>query len=396
MIKFKRLTKRKTLEEFIRDSINFHGYRYDYNKSVYINNKTPLIIICPIHGKFNQKPLNHLQGHGCPYCNGKKVCNENCLATTHPELLKEWHPTLNLSLTPFNITYGSSKKVWWKCPKSDDHVWEANIGSRAKGFGCPCCRGLKVVKSNCLATTHPEIIKEWNHNKNKLMPFEVIYGSGIRVWWICKKGHEWQATINKRTSGRKCPFCCNQKICKDNCLATLNPELAKEWHSTKNGNLKSENVTANTNKKVWWICKNGHEWSAAISNRNRGSGCPSCNEDSKGSKKIKEILIKLNINYNIEIRIKECKNKKSLPFDFSVLDKNNKILGLIEYQGEQHYKSIHCWSGGNGFESQKKRDKIKFDYCLENKIPLLIIPYWDFSNIELLLKDFLSKIQIFI
>ena len=59
-------------------------------------------------------------------------------------------------------------------------------------------------------------------------------------------------------------------------MNTVHPELAKEWNYEKNGSLNPINVTAGSNKKVWWRCEKGHEWQAMIKHRNKGSGCPYC------------------------------------------------------------------------------------------------------------------------
>jgi hypothetical protein len=69
----------------------------------------------------------------------------------------------------------------------------------------------------------------------------------------------------------------------DNCLQTVNPELAKQWHPTKNGGLTPNDVTKGSNKKVWWYCENGHEWEASIANRTKGNGCPNCYRTQKGN-----------------------------------------------------------------------------------------------------------------
>ena len=83
-----------------------------------------------------------------------------------PLLLKEWHPTKNGALKPEDITAGSNKKAWWKCSKGDDHEWEAIIGSRTSGRGCPYCANYKVSKENNLSAKHPDIAKEWHPTKN--------------------------------------------------------------------------------------------------------------------------------------------------------------------------------------------------------------------------------------
>ena len=223
------------------------------------------------------------RGYGCPVCAGHKVVKSNCLATTHPELAKEWHPTNNVNLTPNDFTAGSNKQVWWKCEKGDDHEWQQSMNNRRKGSGCPICSKHKVVKSNCLATTHPEMAKEWHPTKNgSITPDDVTSGSSNRIWWKCDKAedHEWNASPTGRNlSG--CPVCAGQKVVKSNCLATTHPELAKEWHPTKNGRNTPDDITAGSSKDmIWWICKDNssHIWDSNVVNRTKGNSCPSCAE----------------------------------------------------------------------------------------------------------------------
>jgi hypothetical protein len=220
-------------------------------------------------------------GRGCSVCAGKTIVKSNCLATLNPQLAKEWHPIKNGDLTPFDVTIGSNKKVWWKCKKGDDHEWQSQITNRTNGTGCSICRGLKVVSSNCLATLDPQLSKEWHPTKNgDLTPFDVTNNSGKKVWWKCEKGddHEWKASVHKRSSGNNCPICSGRAIVKSNCLATLNPQLAKEWHPIKNGDLTPLDVTIASNKKVWWKCVKGddHEWISTVNNRTNGNGCGIC------------------------------------------------------------------------------------------------------------------------
>ena len=216
----------------------------------------------------------------CPICTGQKVVKSNCLATLNPELAKEWHPTKNGDLTPFDVPPGTHRKVWWKCPKGDDHEYQSQVANRNAGRGCPICRGLKVVKSNSLATLNPELAKEWHPRMNgKLTPDDVSAVSGKMAWWKCPKGddHVWKSTISNRHTGQGCSICSGKTIVKSNSLATLNPQLAEEWHLTKNGRLTPNDVTLVSGKKVWWCClKNReHEWKAQISSR-KISGCPFC------------------------------------------------------------------------------------------------------------------------
>jgi len=220
-------------------------------------------------------------GSGCSVCRGLTVVNSNSLATTHPKLIKEWHPIKNKKITPYDVTQGSAKKVWWKCSEGVDHEWLAPVKERVKGHGCSVCRGLTVVDSNCLATTHPNLVKEWHPTKNKeVTPYNVTQGSAKKVWWKCSEGddHEWLALVSDRSNNHGCPICSGVKIVKSNSLATLRPDLAKEWHPSKNKHLTPLDVGVGTDRMVWWKCPKGddHEWKTKLLNRTYGSGCPYC------------------------------------------------------------------------------------------------------------------------
>ena len=218
------------------------------------------------------------RGNGCPYCSNKRIlAGFNDLDTTNPKLAKEWHPTKNGDLKPSMICEGSNKKVWWQCEKG--HEWEAVVASRNTGLGCPICSNQQLLAGyNDLATTNPELAEEWHPTKNEsLLPSMVFAGSGKKVWWRGKCGHEWEASIINRFHGDNCPYCSNKRIFSGyNDLQTINPILASEWHPYKNAPLLPVMVAPNSNKKVWWLGKCGHEWQAVVSSRNQGYGCPYC------------------------------------------------------------------------------------------------------------------------
>lgn len=129
-----------------------------------------------------------------------------------------------------------------------------------------------------LSVRFPQIAKEWHTTKNgNLTPNDVSYGSHLDAHWICKKMHEWVATVNGRTNrNSSCPYCSNKLIDAKNCLAFIHPEIAKEWHPTKNGKLTPYDVFPRSNEMAWWIDKNGHEWKATVASRSAGHGCPYC------------------------------------------------------------------------------------------------------------------------
>lgn len=134
-----------------------------------------------------------------------------------------------------------------------------------------------------LIDTHPEIAEEWDHAKNgELTPFGVTFGSGRKVWWLCDRGHSYQAQVTNRTKkagGTGCPVCKGTQVAADNNLLLQFPSVAAQWHETKNGIKRPEDYRPKSHTKVWWQCDRyqEHEWEAAISSRtNSGSGCPKC------------------------------------------------------------------------------------------------------------------------
>lgn len=207
-----------------------------------------------------------------------KSLYDYCIENDRTELLAQWDEEKNGGLTPETIAPSSNKKVWWRCGKG--HVWQAQISDRNKGTGCPICSHKKImVGENDLATTHPEIARQWNYEKNgDLTPQDVFGGSVKKVWWVCDRGHEYFSAIFSRTSGCGCPVCSGQSVVPgENDLASMFPEIAAQWHSTKNGAITPENVTPFSNKKVWWQCELGHEYLATIPSRTKlNSGCPYC------------------------------------------------------------------------------------------------------------------------
>ncbi len=271
---------------------------------------------------------------GCPYCSNQKALKGfNDLQTLNPTLAKEWHYEKNNGLTPDDITPGSGKKVWWKCSKG--HEWQATIASRNNGNKCPYCAGKKAIKGyNDLQTINPTLAEEWHYEKNNgLTPDEVTANSGKKVWWKCNKGHEWQVAVSGRNKGHGCPYCAGQKVLQGyNDLQTVNPTLANEWNYEKNGNLKPENVTANSGRKVWWKCNKGHEWEATIDCRNRGSGCPVCVSERHTSFPEYAIVYYLE-KYGLEV----IHSYKKLGYELDIYIPSKKTA--IEYDGYHWHKS---------------------------------------------------------
>ena len=132
--------------------------------------------------------------------------------------------------------------------------------------------GSKLLKDN-------KFFSEVDLKKNKNINFnKLAYRSGIKIWWLCLKGHSYLATPHHKTRGRKCPYCTigTKTVSIEKSILKIKPELAKLWHPTKNGNLKPSEVNAGSRRLCWLLCKNGHEFKTSPKARGHRFTCPYC------------------------------------------------------------------------------------------------------------------------
>jgi len=219
---------------------------------------------------------------GCPFCSGRRPSSTTSLAAIFPDIAAEWHPESNGDLRPTDVTLGSNKKVTWQCAVSPDHVWRASIANRTgRESGCPCCAGRAPSVTNTLGHVHPELMDEWDTDRNRgIDPMTALIGSSQRVWWVCREdpSHSWATTIRQRAQrSTGCPMCSGRNVTPETNLAVRAPALARQWHPTKN-ELSPTDVSPGSNKLAWWWCPKGsdHVWEATVASRSTGVGCPFC------------------------------------------------------------------------------------------------------------------------
>ena len=205
---------------------------------------------------------------------------ENSLAARMPELAAQWDVEKNAPLTPEQVTYGSRKKVWWRCERG--HNWQAMVKRRSQRTGCPVCANRKIIVGmNDWPSRFPAVAAQWDADKNGCTPEQVRADDRKRYWWLCGKEHSWQATIRSRidtTHPSGCPYCAGKRVLPGfNDLQTLRPELAAQWDAEKNVPLRPCDVTPGSNKSVFWRCRLGHSYQSRIGDRTvNGHGCPYC------------------------------------------------------------------------------------------------------------------------
>lgn len=255
-------------------------------------------------------------GSGCPICSKKaqrektlntKLTKNGSLLDNYPDLSKEWDYQRNGEKLPDHFLSGSNKVVWWKCPVCDAG-YQARINSRVHGSKCTKCKverrnATLVLTKGSLYDVKPSLEKEWHPSKNgKITIKDITAYSNKKYWWICEKGHEWEVSASTRNKGHGCPYCAGIYPSKENNLLAVAPSLSREWHPSKNGELKPEDVMPFTMKKVWWRCKRGHEWQASVSNRYQGRNCAQCSSELRSSFPEQAIIYYLSKYFAIDSR----------------------------------------------------------------------------------------------
>ncbi|RJQ49760.1 MAG: DUF262 domain-containing protein [Nitrospiraceae bacterium] len=290
-----------------------------------------------------------------------------------PELLHEWDYEQNAGIDPYSISAGSSRKFWWKCIKDPTHKWDASVNNRVRlGHRCPICAGKKFKAGESLVTLYPHLLKDWHPTKNSdLDPSKLSPWSRERVVWLCHDcAHEWTTSLFIRTKQDKgCPNCTGRIASEKNSLATCFPDIAAEWHPTRNGNLTPRDVTSKSHQRVWWKCKTClYEWKTSVHMRTiLKSGCEPCSHDI-GVLKSKKIRIEKqeselpNYDYETDDRLianaQESRQMLStqikIEADLKTIESllNPRLLSRINYQ--PYYQRHYVW------------DKNKATYFIES------------------------------
>ena len=244
---------------------------------------------------------------GCPCCSGQQVCKCSSLAAVRPDLMAQWDFVHNEHLDPEQISTQSNKKVSWLC--SQHGPWLADVAGRSAGGGCPRCAVARLkerrTRRGLLRDEFPELVAQLHLTENDHISLDkVTSGSALKAVWVCNDRqntppgcthpHIWTAAVkdcagSKNCRGKGCPFCAGTVVCPCNSLVVKAPEVAAQWHPTRNGNKQPDQVGASSSLRVWWQHVNEvtgelHEWIARVGNRVRTwsrvgrLSCPLCNK----------------------------------------------------------------------------------------------------------------------
>jgi len=371
------VAKNFTTEEFIIKAKLIHGDKYDYSKVKYFDSHTKIQIKCITHNYiFEQTPTNHLSG-GC----GCSKCNKNQLKSTD-EYIQEAKKIHGEQYDYNKVNYiNSSTKVIIICPIHGEFL--QSPAAHLRGQGCQKCASIKRL--NYFSSNTEEFIKNSKEIHGVKYDYLLVNYKGIfnNVKIICPEHGIFNQTPNSHINKKSgCPKCSGKNKTTEDIIKEF-----KIIHGEKyNYSLV---IYEKNNKNIRIICNKCQTiFNQQPSNHLSGNGCPKCKE-SKGEKIITKYLLEHNLNFVNQKIFKNCTDVSYLKFDF--------YLGVfntcIEYDGEQHFNPVGHWGGEEALIANKRRDKIKTQYCLDNDIKLIRIPYTEYDNIEEILNKELNISQ---
>lgn len=353
---------RKTQEQYVKELKNTNVIIL----GKYVNTNTPTLHKCIIHNvEWTAKPCDILLGHGCFKCKSEKISNK--LRKTHEQYIKDLE-NINPDVIAIDKYIDVNTPILHMCLK-DNYQWSISPHNLLNGTGCPKCM-------NRFYRTHDEYVcevKNINNNIEVIDNFINTYTPILHKCSICN--HQWLVRPTNILLGSGCPKCAQN-------IQKTHFDYVNEL-SLLNLNIEVIGTYVNSYTPILHKCLiDNHKWLAKPTNILSGKGCPRCKE-SHGEKQIRQWLNGHNVLYEKQYKFDDCYDIKPLPFDF-YLPKYNLC---IEYDGEQHFRPVDFFGGEKHFKLQQKHDNIKNEYCKNNGILLLRIPYY--KNIEEELNNFL-------
>jgi len=299
---------------------------------------------------------------------------------THEDFIIELN-NINPKIIILDKYINAHTKMECECVDCGNHWFAKPNMLLSQKTGCPICR-QKQVHDKKLFTQ-----EEFELGVKKLNPHIKVLNKYIQM----KENIEWQCLIcNNIHITKASNIFYKKRVGCENCGFIKMALLKRKSHNKFveemnkiNSNIIILDEYQGLKNKIKITCKTcSYTWESYPGDLLGGSLCPSCNE-SKGETKIKNYLINNKILFIKNMRFEDCKNKKKLPFDFYLLNKNI----LIEYDGIQHYQPIDKFGGKKEFENRQRNDSIKNKYCINNNIILIRIPYWEFNNVTKILNE---------
>lgn len=306
----------------------------------------------------------------------KGVLSKMSKKKTHEEYIEEL-AIKNPNIEVLEQYIGANTPILHHCLIHDIN-WKTTPNRVLHGTGCKLCGKNKFRKSRL--KTHEKYIEEVKITNPYIEVIEKYIDAKTPIKHHCIK-HDvfWDASPDNILHGYGCPKCGGN-------IKKTHEEYVEELYKC-NPDIEAVGKYINAKTKILHRCKiDNYEWFISPTHTLLGQGCPQCQE-SKGERQIRQWLENNNIVYLYQKTFVDCKDKYVLPFDFYIPNYNL----CIEFDGKQHFEPVD-FSGDGQILALKKflivqaHDNIKNQYCRDNNIRLLRIPY--FKNIESELETF--------
>lgn len=366
--------RKKTHEEYV-DELSLKNPDIEVCER-YIDADTIIKHHCKIHDIFwNVRPQNVLNGQGCIMCGREKTTNAR--RKTHEQYVNE-AKEVNPNIMVTGKYVNTNTPIGHKC-LIDGYEWDAIPSGILGGSGCPKCAGN-------IKKTHEEYIFELEEKNPYVESLERYININTPILHRCIiHDIQWNVAPINVLLGRGCVKCWRERNGKS--LRKTHEQYVEELEKVNSGIIAiDEYIDIKTPIKHQCLAYM-HEWYTTPKSTLQGNGCPKCNQ-SRGERKISEWLENHNIQYIHQHSFEDCRDKKQLPFDFYLPDFNY----CIEYDGRQHFEPVDFAGKGKEwaqrqFELVQYHDSLKNNYCQDNNIRLLRIPYYE--DIEETLNNFL-------
>jgi len=440
-----------TQQSFIERSKNKHGELYDYSKTEVISKNDKVVIICNIHGEFEQLPGNHIKGQGCPSC--AQILRTKNQRYTSQEFINSVR-TVHFNKYDYSkVNYiNSQTKVEIVCPIHRSFFMKPN--SHYNGQGCPQCGRIDAKNNIALDySVFLERAENIHHNRYAYQQESYVnYTSKMKMY--CDEHGFFEQTPHSHISMNSgCPKCGNIRTSNKNQKGW---NVVHDLFLVAHGNKYEYDQTSfeDVSEKMKIKCKEHGWFTQKPYTHYGGSGCNKCAVEevhekqkidfkefvkrslskhgntfnynkssftdiftaieiecskhglfsqkprdhyrgsgcpkcisSRGETLVRLILEEHNILYEEQKKFENLMNKNKLRCDFYLPEYNT----VIEYNGLQHYEPISVFGGVNGLMQTQKRDLIKYAYLEANKIELIIIRFDNNNPLDYLLEKL--KIQ---
>lgn len=273
--------------------------------------------------------------------------------------------------------------------KKHDHIFEVLPWNFLDGRVCEICNKERL--SDMFLKSTEQFVSECKEIFGDLYDYTKVVYKGIseKVEVICKDHGSWWILPGNHKQPNGCPKCAGKNKTTEEYIALCNKIHDNSYDYTKT-------IFVNNKTRIIVTCPKHGDWTPKAE-KHLQCGCPTCNM-SRGELNTRICLKSLNLLFEPQYIIKDCKNIKPLPFDFAILNDNKTLKFLCEIQGIQHFQPV-CFGGMSiekaeeSFKNLQVRDKIKSEYCQKNGIPLLCIHYSDINNIPTIIKSFMRSLD---